>query len=134
MTSGPAPRHIADPAKQPQPLPDGPAVVVEGRVDGTLSFEVELEDLAVGSYDLLVGGDADQARVLDFRFHGPGDILGVAHGLQARLAMLSRDLRVYGELLAAQRRRDLAGTDREADQGAQELFRERFVEVILRRA
>lgn len=25
-------------------------------VDGTLSFEVELEDLAVGSYDLLVGG------------------------------------------------------------------------------
>ena len=35
----------------------------------------------------------------------------VSDALQQRLAMLIRDLRVYGELLARQRRADLAGTE-----------------------
>jgi FMN reductase len=35
----------------------------------------------------------------------------VSDALQQRLAMLIRDLRVYGELLAGQRRADLAGTE-----------------------
>ena len=35
----------------------------------------------------------------------------VSEALQQRLAMLIRDLRVYGELLAGQRRSDLAGTE-----------------------
>ena len=35
----------------------------------------------------------------------------VSEQLRARLAMLVRDTRVYGELLAAQRRADLAGTE-----------------------
>lgn len=35
----------------------------------------------------------------------------VSEALQQRLAMLIRDLRVYGELLARQRRADLAGTE-----------------------
>jgi FMN reductase len=39
-----------------------------------------------------------------------GQIVGDA--LKERLAMLIRDLRIYGELLARQRRADLAGTER----------------------
>jgi NAD(P)H-dependent FMN reductase len=35
----------------------------------------------------------------------------VSDALKQRLAMLTRDLRVYGELLARQRRTDLAGTE-----------------------
>ncbi len=35
----------------------------------------------------------------------------VSEGLRQRLAMLVRDVRIYGELLATQRRTDLAGTD-----------------------
>jgi NAD(P)H-dependent FMN reductase len=35
----------------------------------------------------------------------------VSDGLKQRLEMLTRDLRVYGELLARQRRADLAGTE-----------------------
>ncbi len=35
----------------------------------------------------------------------------VSEGLRARLEMLARDISVYGRLLAAQRRTDLAGTD-----------------------
>jgi len=35
----------------------------------------------------------------------------VSYALQQRLEMLVRDVRVYGELLARQRRADLAGTD-----------------------
>jgi len=35
----------------------------------------------------------------------------VSDGLKQRLEMLMRDLRVYGELLAGQRRADLAGTE-----------------------
>jgi len=35
----------------------------------------------------------------------------VSEGLRSRLAMMTRDLRVYGQLLARQRAEDLSGTD-----------------------
>ena len=44
--------------------------------------------------------------------------------LKQRLEMLVRDLRVYGEVLARQRRADLAGTDAGLPGAAQEVIRD----------
>ena len=49
----------------------------------------------------------------------------ISDALQKRLDMLVRDARVYGELLARQRRADLAGTDRDFWPGTETLTAER---------